>query len=62
MEGSLRDETVGKGNAEETCNAGGEAQEKDIPVEASWFMKRKLCPLGDEGGDYFVLATILTSL
>lgn len=51
MEGGLRDEAVREGNAEETGDAGCEAEEEDVPVETGGFAKGELGALGDQGGD-----------
>lgn len=47
VEGCLRDEPVGKGDAEEAADAGGQAQEEDVPVEAGGFAEREFGALGD---------------
>ncbi|KAF7552254.1 hypothetical protein G7046_g7464 [Stylonectria norvegica] len=49
VEGRLRDETVGHGEAEEAGDTGGEAQEEEIPVEAGGFAEGEFAALGDEG-------------
>jgi len=47
VEGCLRDEAVGEGDAEEPADAGGQAQEEDVPVEAGGFAEREFGALGD---------------
>ena len=47
VEGSLGDEAVGEGDAEEPADAGGQAQEEDVPVEAGGFAEREFGALGD---------------
>lgn len=47
MEGSLRNEAVREGNAEEAGNAGCEAEEKDVPVKTGGFAEGKFGALGD---------------
>ncbi len=47
VEGSLGDEAVGEGDAEEAGDAGCEAQEEDVPVEACGFAERKFGALSN---------------
>ena len=49
MEGGLRDQAVGEGQAEETGYARSEAEEEEVPVEAGGFLEGKLGALGDQG-------------
>ena len=42
MEWCLRNETIWERYSEESCDTGREAEEEDVPVEASGFSKRKL--------------------
>ena len=51
MEGGLWDEAVREGDAEEPRDAGGQAEEKKVPVEAGGFAEGEFGALGDEGGD-----------
>lgn len=48
VEGGLRDEAVGEGQAEEAGDAGGEAEQEEVPVEAGGFPEGELAALGDE--------------
>lgn len=54
MEGGLWDESVGGGEAEDAGDAGGDAKEKNVPVETGGFAERKFGTLGNEGGDVVV--------
>jgi hypothetical protein len=49
VERSLWDQAIGKGNAEDACEAGGAAEEEDVPVEAGWLSERKFCALCYQG-------------
>ena len=48
MEGGLRDESIGKGDAEQTGNASSDTKEEDVPVETSRFTEGKFSALGDK--------------
>jgi hypothetical protein len=47
VEGGLRDQAVGEGQAEEAGYAGGEAEEEEVPVEAGGLFEREFGALGD---------------
>ena len=49
MEGCLRYEAIREGDSEKTGDASGEAEEEEIPVEASRFAERELGALGNQG-------------
>lgn len=51
VEGGLGDEAVGEGQAQDAGDAGGEAEEEEVPVEAGGFSEGELGALGDEGRD-----------
>lgn len=54
MEGGLGDEAVWGGDADEAGDAGCDAEEEDVPVEACGFLEGEFGALGDEGGDIVV--------
>ena len=56
VEGGLRDEAVGEGDAEKAGDACGEAKEEDVPVETGGFAEGEFGALGDEGGDFLVVS------
>lgn len=47
VEGRLGYEAVGEGDAQQACDARGEAEEEDVPVEAGWFSEGELGALRD---------------
>lgn len=55
VEGGLRDEAVGEGQAKNARDKGGEAEEEEVPVEAGGLFEGEFGALGDEGGDYMGL-------
>ena len=54
VEWCLRDEAIGSRDPEDTSDAGGEAEEEEVPVEARWLTEWEFGTLGDEGGDVVV--------
>ena len=50
VEGGLRNEAVGEGDAEEAGEAGRQAEEEDVPVEAGGFAEGEFGALSYEGG------------
>lgn len=46
VDGRLRDEAVGHGQAEDTGDEGGAAEEEEVPVEAAGLLERELAGLG----------------
>lgn len=51
VEWGLGDEAVGEGEPEDAGDAGGQAEEEEVPVEAGRFAQGELGSLRDEGGD-----------
>lgn len=49
MKGSLRDEAVRKGQAQDAGDTGCDAEEKYIPVKTGRLAQREFATLGDEG-------------
>jgi hypothetical protein len=60
VEGCLRNEAVGKWNAEDTGDEGGKAEQEDVPMESGGFAQGEFGALRDEGGDWEILASVLT--
>ena len=54
VERCLWDQAIGEWDAKEACDAGGEAEEEEVPMETCWFAERELGSLSDEGGDVVV--------
>ena len=52
VEGRLRDEAIGKGQAEDARDAGRQAEEEEVPVEAGGLAEGELAALGDERRDW----------
>lgn len=46
VDGRLRDETVGHGQAEDASDEGGASEEEEVPVEAAGLLERELAGLG----------------
>jgi hypothetical protein len=61
VEGCLWDKAVWGGDAEESCDAGGETEEEEVPVEAGGFAEGKFGSLGNERG-YFRLLAMTASI
>ena len=49
VKGGLGNEAVGEGKTQETSHAGGQPEEKDVPVETGGLAQGELGSLGDEG-------------
>ena len=54
VEGGLWNQSVGRRETEDPGNAGGDAEEKDVPVETRGFAEGEFGALSDEGGDIVV--------
>lgn len=54
VKGGLGDQAVGKGDAQDAGDTGGDAEEEDVPVEAGGLAKRVLAALSDERRDVMV--------
>ena len=55
MDGGLRDEAVGEGEAEDTRDEARAAEEEEVPVEACGFFEREAAVLCREGGEVVVV-------
>lgn len=49
VEGGLGDESVGEGEAKNAGDAGGDAEEEEVPVETGGFAEWEFAALSDEG-------------
>ena len=62
VERGLGNEAIGKGYAEKASDAGCQAEEEEVPVEACGFAEGKFGALGYQGGDYWRVNLILENL